>query len=235
MADDKNTEGSVFLSRQFKMFELLSSLLIFGLAVYAALAGKVGVHELAWFATFIAVAVVRSPYLRQKAKDVKTRVDDRRELANVVVFSIGANILPVIYMATPLLGFADNPLPMWTLAPGAAFAALGVLMIKRGHADLDVNWSGVLELRKGHTLVTQGIYARTRNPIYLGFFLTNIAQMFFIGNWIAGLSGFLGFAFLYVRRIPREEGMMAEAFGAEWEAYKKAVPQLVPVPGRKAD
>jgi len=70
------------------------------------------------------------------------------------------------------------------------------------------------------TLVMDGVFQISRNPMYLGFvfILTGIAIL------LRSLSPYLmipAFAFLIDRTyIKAEEGMLAEKFGATWEAYK---------------
>jgi len=68
-------------------------------------------------------------------------------------------------------------------------------------------------------LVTTGIYARTRNPIYLGDVLI-LSGIFVAGG--AGLSLLLVPAFIWVltvRFVLPEERRLAERFGDRWTEY----------------
>ncbi|NJK48036.1 histidine phosphatase family protein [Candidatus Gracilibacteria bacterium] len=47
---------------------------------------------------------------------------------------------------------------------GVAIFAIAVWLFWRSHRDLGNNWSPTLEVRKGHTLITQGIYQYIRHP-----------------------------------------------------------------------
>ena len=44
------------------------------------------------------------------------------------------------------------------------------------HADLGLNWSITLEMRKGHELIVHGVYRRIRHPMYAAIFLFAVAQ-----------------------------------------------------------
>ncbi len=41
----------------------------------------------------------------------------------------------------------------------------------RSHADLGRNWSQAFELRKGHELITHGVYRVVRHPMYAAIWL----------------------------------------------------------------
>lgn len=73
------------------------------------------------------------------------------------------------------------------------------------------------------TLVTSGIYAHSRNPMYVALTALLAALVFALGNgWL--ILGPLAFA-LYTARfqIRPEERAMAARFGADYAAYKARV------------
>jgi protein-S-isoprenylcysteine O-methyltransferase Ste14 len=47
-------------------------------------------------------------------------------------------------------------------------------------------------------------------------------------NWVAGLSGLLGFGTLYFFRVGLEERLMVDTFGEEYRAYMARSARLVP-------
>ncbi|PIE06360.1 MAG: hypothetical protein CSA74_12935 [Rhodobacterales bacterium] len=100
----------------------------------------------------------------------------------------------------------------------------------RSHVDLGGNWSYLLELREGHQLVTHGLYARIRHPMYAAFLLFGLTQALLINNWIAGPSGLISIAILFGPRMLHEEAMMRDRFGAEYDAYCARTPRLIPRP-----
>jgi protein-S-isoprenylcysteine O-methyltransferase Ste14 len=76
-------------------------------------------------------------------------------------------------------------------------------------------------------LVTDGVYARTRNPMYLGhlLFLTGLALLT-RSPLAVGLLGALGP--WYGTRVAADERRLREAFGEEYAAYCERVPRWLP-------
>jgi protein-S-isoprenylcysteine O-methyltransferase Ste14 len=72
---------------------------------------------------------------------------------------------------------------------------------------------------KASRLVTTGLYSRIRNPIYLfgGLFIVGLSL--FLSPWGA-LAVALVIVPLQVVRARREERVLVEAFGEEYERYK---------------
>ncbi len=230
MTGQSDTSKSLFSRPGFLAFNALTSLAMFLIPALGTMRGTLGWGEIAFFATFLGMVLVRAPYVKRKKNAVRKRFEERREITNVVVMGIGSHYLPFFFITTPLLDFATYSLPGWAIYVGVVLAAAGIYFVHRGHVDLSGNWSGQLEVREGHALVATGIYGAVRHPIYLGYFLVNLAQAFFLGNWIAGPAGFIGFLFLYLRRIPYEEQLMKDEFGGEWDAYAAKTPRLLPKP-----
>ena len=73
------------------------------------------------------------------------------------------------------------------------------------------------------TLVTDGMYRYSRNPMYLGLVLLNIAATIFFGTWL-GVIIVVAFIFLLnlLQIIPEEEALI-DIFGEEYIDYKKKV------------
>ncbi len=85
-----------------------------------------------------------------------------------------------------------------------------------------------LDLRENHRLVTAGIYARLRHPMYTAFWLWALAQPFLLANWLAGFAGIVGFGTLYFLRVGQEERMMEERFGQEYRDYCARTRRILP-------
>lgn len=95
--------------------------------------------------------------------------------------------------------------------------------------------SGVVSFRKASTsvnpitpdacssLVTSGIYKKTRNPMYVGFLFFLVGWGLFLSN-IYSLALSAGFI-LYMNRfqIDPEERALESFFGAEYRTYKNRV------------
>ena len=98
----------------------------------------------------------------------------------------------------------------------------------RAHADLGTNWSITLEVREKHQLVTHGIYRWVRHPMYLALFLYSAGQALVLPNWLVGPSYGFAMVLLFALRVGREERMMHEEFGKDYEAYAATTRRLLP-------
>lgn len=177
----------------------------------------------------VLILVIRFPYQQENKKN--TIVDDRKtsqEKLILVLIFIGMLLLPFIYVFTPWLNVANYSLPLWAHGLGVVIFAIALWLFWRAHDDLGRNWSPTLQIREGHTLVTNGIYHHIRHPMYTSVLLWCIAQALLLPNWIAGAAGIISFSIAYLTRIGKEEQMLLDQFGDEYQAYKQRTKQLVP-------
>ncbi|MEM1278942.1 MAG: protein-S-isoprenylcysteine O-methyltransferase [Cyanobacteria bacterium P01_H01_bin.152] len=173
--------------------------------------------------------IIRMPHQRANKQNVV--VDDRKtaqEKGLLFLVFLGAFVLPLIYIFTPWLNFANYFLPVWANILGMMIFAIALWLFWRSHHDLGRNWSPTLQVRADHTLITQGIYQTIRHPMYTSIWLLGIAQGLLLTNWIAGLSGMIAFGTLYFARIGNEENMMIEQFGDQYQAYMQKTKRLLP-------
>lgn len=71
-------------------------------------------------------------------------------------------------------------------------------------------------------LITTGVFAISRNPIYLGFWFFLLGQFLVFSNWI--LLIFIGAAtWLFHRQVLREEEFLKEHYGGEYAEYRNQV------------
>ncbi len=160
---------------------------------------------------------------------------DAQDKCLLSVVAIGCPLLPVLYLFTPLLSFADYRLPAFLPWCGAVFMLAALWLFWRSHADLGRNWSVSLELRKDHQLVRHGVYRAVRHPMYASIWLFSLAQGLLLENWLAGWSAVVTFAPLYFLRTTREERMMSETFGREYDDYMARTGRLFPRIGVKPE
>jgi protein-S-isoprenylcysteine O-methyltransferase Ste14 len=180
-------------------------------------------------AGLIASIAIRWPHEGRRAtvKVAESR-RDTREVVLLALVSIGFLVLPIVYVATPVLAFADYGLRPASLAAGTVVMAAALWLFHRSHVDLGTNWSPTLELRENHSLVTHGVYQKIRHPMYTALFAYGVAQTLLLPNWIAGPSCLVMFTIMFALRLRAEEGMMREKFGAEYDSYMSRTKRLVP-------
>lgn len=168
--------------------------------------------------------IIRYPYRgRTKANDV-----DQQERILLLILTIGGLILPLIYIFTNWLAFADYNTSLWLVAIGVVLMLLGLWLFWRSHADLGHNWSPSLTIHEEHTLVTEGVYQRIRHPMYSSSWLMMTAQALLLSNWLAGLGGLVTFALMYFLRVSKEEEMMLKEFGEQYQEYMSKTGRVFP-------
>jgi protein-S-isoprenylcysteine O-methyltransferase Ste14 len=76
-------------------------------------------------------------------------------------------------------------------------------------------------------LVTSGVYAHTRNPMYVGFFFVLAALAFgFASDWCFATLVLLVLA-IHFGVVMREEPYLERLFGEDYRAYKARVPRYL--------
>ena len=178
---------------------------------------------------FIVYVTIRGVFERRaRIKEKMVRRLDAVEKTLLIFVGVGSLLLPVLYLFTPLLAFADYRLPVFAPWLGTALMIAALWLFYRSHADLGKNWSVTLELHKGHQLIRRGIYRSIRHPMYLSIFRWGLSQGLLLRNWLAGWSALATFSVLYVVRTPREERMMIEFFGEEYLNYMRQTGRIFP-------
>lgn len=183
----------------------------------------------AFLVCFVAFCVIRTPHGKRHSK--VAIVENRKgalEIWLLVSATLGTVIIPIVWVSSSLLEFAEYELLPAVYWPGIVVMLLGLWLFHRSHVDLGTNWSVTLQMRENHALITNGVYAKIRHPMYSSMFLLAIAQALFVPNWIAGPAYFVGFGLLYVFRVGVEERMMGDRFGSEYDEYKQRTGRLMP-------
>lgn len=119
----------------------------------------------------------------------------------------------------PLIRFEQPELP-WG---GAALFILGVAISAAGKKKFLRVGTNVYTFEEPGELVTDGLYGRSRNPMYLGLVLAGSGAALVSGTLAAGiLSGIFGLVVRYWY-VAYEERAMQRKFGDQYEAYCRRV------------
>jgi protein-S-isoprenylcysteine O-methyltransferase Ste14 len=185
--------------------------------------------KIIYFTGFVVMAIFRL-YYRWRARDIRIAVNrkDALELLLLALAFVGMVVIPLTYVFSSWLKFADYQLPSSAGWVGTCVFALALLLLWRSHADLGRNWFQTLEMREGHRLVTNGVFKYVRHPMYAAFLLWGVAQPLLLHNWLAGWSHLAAFLVLYLLRVRREERMMLDYFGNEYRDYMRRTGRLFP-------
>jgi protein-S-isoprenylcysteine O-methyltransferase Ste14 len=175
-----------------------------------------------WFALRI------SPERRSRKTPIQQSRRDTQEIVVRGVSRTGLGMVPYAYLATGFPRFAEYPFHPAQGWLGVATYICVYWLFYRTHLELGRNWSVSLDVRERHTLITTGVYARVRHPMYSGFWLMAVAQALMLPNWVAGPAGLVGFGALFFGRVFREEEMMIGAFGDEYREYMRRTARIIP-------
>jgi protein-S-isoprenylcysteine O-methyltransferase Ste14 len=137
-------------------------------------------------------------------------------LLMAAIMWLGRWLVPALTFRLP----GRSVLALVAALAGAIISAVGVLAFRR--AGTTVN---PMKPDSSSSLVVSGIYARTRNPMYLGLLLILLGWAIYLSNPIAFLllPGFMW----YINRfqIEPEEKVLASRFGEKFESYASRVPR----------
>ena len=126
-------------------------------------------------------------------------------------------VMFVFYLVLVALAVvADVRSPMWFVVLGLSVICAIVWFVAR--RQLGVAFSVRPEARQ---LVATGVYAKLRHPIYVFGTMAFLLVLLALQGWQA-LAIWAILIPVQVIRGRREEAVLAEAFGAEYEAYRKS-------------
>lgn len=175
-----------------------------------------------------ATFIIRLRVRLRRSREPLERRSQALERALMGLTFAGVVVAPLLYVCFGIFDGADYALPEWAGWAGTGTFAAALWLLWRTHVDLGQNWSPTLEVTRGQTLTTSGVYRRIRHPMYAAFWLTGISQTLLLQNWIAGFSNLATFALLYFVRVPREERMMREYFGEQYDSWVRNTGRVIP-------
>jgi protein-S-isoprenylcysteine O-methyltransferase Ste14 len=156
----------------------------------------------------------------------REREDWRTGIYNRVPVLLGTAMLtaPQLLPAALTRRFLIGPEPP---AIGTLLIAAGLVFSVWARWHLGRNWSGIVTVKQGHTLVTTGPYHRVRHPIYTGLLVGLLGTALAIG----APYGFIATALILVGLVIKlhvEEERMRDTFRADYEAYSRRTARLIP-------
>lgn len=136
--------------------------------------------------------------------------------------------LPLLFLGIPLVMPGSTSPSRWLI--GLALIAVGEAIRLAGVAA-----AGSVTRRRSRNvqrLITYGIFAWCRNPLYAGNFLIWMGFVTISGVlWFLPIAVIL-FAVEYELIVQYEEGVLESTFGEEYLAYRSRTPRWLPRPPR---
>jgi protein-S-isoprenylcysteine O-methyltransferase Ste14 len=180
-----------------------------------------GIVSLCLLALLIVLVLIRMTMLRKRGVQVmvfgQTAKSDflLMPLVLAIVYSAAANTFELPMWSILIRPFWSTMIPGWAglLLCAAAVCGFAVSLISLGDSfrvGIDEN--------KPAKLVTNGIFAVSRNPIYVCFLLF-LSGFFLIHRNIVIAAAVLLFILAIRRQILREEEFLLSHYGAEYQEY----------------
>ncbi len=160
-------------------------------------------------------------YFQRKYPEIPAKADDPEARRQKALDSLVASgqIPVLIYLLTPILNFAQVPIPEWVRWIGAPVALCGVGVFFWTHRLLGPNWMPGATLRKEHTLVTGGPYHFIRHPMYLSILFVALGVSLITANWLVAIGLVAPTIVMIYQRVPPEEAALAKRFGDRYRTY----------------
>jgi protein-S-isoprenylcysteine O-methyltransferase Ste14 len=159
--------------------------------------------------------------------EMATLADQPRDNPGVIVFP-PLIALAVLAIGVPLDLFAPFDLlnavpPALRVVAGGAMIAVGLWIERSGEREMKRIGTNVRPSQPTLALATEGVFARTRNPLYVGVSLTLFGIAFvFALEWTPMLFA-LGLILLHYGVVLREERYLERKFGDDYRRYKERV------------
>jgi protein-S-isoprenylcysteine O-methyltransferase Ste14 len=105
---------------------------------------------------------------------------------------------------------------------GVLFCIAGLGLFLWSLISFGMSFRVGIDVDKPDKLITSGVFAYSRNPIYVAFWLVLLGQFLIFPNWIL-LLYWLAASFLLHRQVLREEEFLVQHYGSDYEDYSKRV------------
>ena len=159
--------------------------------------------------------------LSQKRRGIRTnQIGQRRDRsAHTVEMLMYAATLLIVPVQLVSICLGISHLPASARFSGFTVALVGDAVFLTATLSMRDNWRAGIPKQRETELVTDGIYAWSRNPAFLGFDLMYIGVMIMYFNVLTAVFTAFVIVMLHLQ-ILQEERYMAEAFGDAYLAYK---------------
>ena len=176
----------------------------------------------------IVLAVFYGIYLvkqwRQKRRDIRTMQighgKDRQ--THTVETLMGIATVGIIPAQLLSIGFGWSHLPANARFTGFCVGILGNLIFLISVLCMKDSWRAGIPVKDKTELVTDGIYAYSRNPAFLGFDLQYIGMLLMFCNLLTGMFTVFAIVMLHLQ-ILQEERYLTATFGTAYLDYRHRV------------
>jgi protein-S-isoprenylcysteine O-methyltransferase Ste14 len=119
--------------------------------------------------------------------------------------------------------FFESDFSQWI---GVAFCTGGLGLLLWSVISFGQSFRVGIDTDRPDRLVTSGIFAVSRNPIYVAFASVLLGQFLIFPNWILSIC-MAAATWLFHRQVLREEEYLKERYGEEYANYCRRVPRYL--------
>lgn len=105
---------------------------------------------------------------------------------------------------------------------GVALCVAGLTLLAWSLVSFGQSFRVGIDTERPDKLITTGIFAFSRNPIYVGFALILLGQFLISSTWLL-LAYLLAGYWLFHRQVLREEQFLSNYYGDSFENYRQRV------------
>jgi protein-S-isoprenylcysteine O-methyltransferase Ste14 len=109
---------------------------------------------------------------------------------------------------------------------GVSLCVIGLLLLLWSLVSFGRSFRVGIDTDTPDKLITSGVFAFSRNPIYVAFWLILLGQFLIFPNWIL-LVYFSAATWLFHRQVLREEAYLREHYGDEYMVYTNRVRRYI--------
>ena len=115
-----------------------------------------------------------------------------------------------------------------TIVVGLVLMVTGAVFNVLGRVYLKSNWANQIKIYEGHWLVTQGPFAVVRHPLYASLIWMFVGGSLIYANAASLLLALGVFVPMMYVRANKEDALLEEAFGQQFDAYRRRTGMLFP-------
>ncbi len=194
------------------------------------------IFRISFFILLGAMLVVRTAFSVRVHQQGERTMPDQQAIRHegiglfamrVVMFLALVAILVLYAIDHPWMNALAFTLPGWLRWVGFVIGCLGLALLGWAELELGRQFSPQLQLRQAHKLITSGPYSMVRHPLYSGIYGFGLSLALISANWF-----FVAFFVLSLlglgMRVLKEEKMMVEQFGEEYQEYMRRTGRYFP-------
>ena len=147
--------------------------------------------------------------------------------SRVIMFFVLIAILVLYAIRHPWMQSLEFYLPPWLRWLGFMIGLVSIALTVWVELELGRQYSPQLQLRQEHQLITSGPYSRVRHPLYTALDAYGLSLAIVSANWFFVAFFFLSLIGLTLR-VPKEERMMLDQFGDQYQSYMQHTGRYFP-------